>query len=1113
MFKVIAGGAGSGKSTYLINMIKSETENGKNPLVIIPDQFSFEYDRKLYLTLGAELYNMVSTISFSRLAEDIFIKFGGRSGSYADEITKTALMFNTVNKFRKNNSLQFFDRQVKTQGFVSMALDTVSDLKKTGLSPEMFREKTKDLDGTVKQKIDDLIEIYADYDESLKANGYKDNLDDISEAGFIAQQNDFFRGKTVFIEEFNTFPADEYHMLEIIMSQADDVIISMKTENPYDNEFSVFESVNKTFRRLKYISQECGQEFSLKLLDSSYSHSVPDIAYLSRNIMRNREKLFPVSDHIRIIEAKDMYEEVEWVSAQIKRLTMDFGYKYNEIAVLSRRLEDYASVIEASFERFSIPYFLDMKKSVMHTSVMLLFTGALELISKKTPDTETVLRYAKTQLLGIPYEKISLLENFCYKWGVKGEMWLEPFSVKRNNEAENETSETFEAEELRKKIMTPIINLRARSLDSTGKEICKAVWNYLEEAEISRNISGISEDFRENGNETASREMRQLWDSLIDMLDALSEALSDTPVSIRDFRELVLTILKNNTYAMPPQTLDAVILSSSERAKLNTPKVTFILGANEGYFPFSSVSTGFFTDNDKMLISRMGIDLSKDSTAILFDERFTVYTTVSSPKELLYISYALSDTSGSVMFPSYLIPQIKKMFSNNIFIRAAKASETFWSSTKRSAYYNYVRNFNSDTPEHSAIREALKDDPYYSSKLEYLHSVQHNPKFRIYDTGIIRRMFSTHLRISATKVESYSKCPFGFFCENGLKIRPRTKYELNHLSNGNIVHYCMEKLIGNYSDNPKEFISRSKQDLKAEINGYLDTYKAEELGGDFGKTKRFEKAYERISDDITELAMHIQNEFSQSGFVPAEFELEIDEKSGAGKPMRLKTKDGIEVIITGKIDRVDTYSHDGQTFVRIIDYKTGKQEFSLTNLIYGINMQMLIYLFSITDKFGKYDFAKPAGVLYMPASALQCENEGNKTVEETKNKHYRMKGLVLEDRDVITAMESNALGIYIPITFNKPDKNGISKLSSRSEGSVLNACQFEKLNKLIKKTVTDIAERLYNGDISANPLNPEDTCRYCVYNEVCGNVPARQSRKTVKQDIKEFKKMLDEQED
>ena len=81
MFKVIAGGAGSGKSTYLINMIKSETENGKSPLVIIPDQFSFEYDRKLYLTLGAELYNMVSTISFSRLAEDIFIKFGGRSGS------------------------------------------------------------------------------------------------------------------------------------------------------------------------------------------------------------------------------------------------------------------------------------------------------------------------------------------------------------------------------------------------------------------------------------------------------------------------------------------------------------------------------------------------------------------------------------------------------------------------------------------------------------------------------------------------------------------------------------------------------------------------------------------------------------------------------------------------------------------------------------------------------------------------------------------------------------------------------------------------------------------------------------------------------------------------
>ena len=41
-------------------------------------------------------------------------------------------------------------------------------------------------------------------------------------------------------------------------------------------------------------------------------------------------------------------------------------------------------------------------------------------------------------------------------------------------------------------------------------------------------------------------------------------------------------MLKNETYSMPPQRLDAVTVASAEIARLNSPKVTFVVGVNDG---------------------------------------------------------------------------------------------------------------------------------------------------------------------------------------------------------------------------------------------------------------------------------------------------------------------------------------------------------------------------------------------------------------------------------------------------------------------------------------------------------------------------------------------------
>ncbi len=95
MLNFIVGGAGSGKSHRIIEKIAEQDEQSKQ-IIIVPDQFSFEFDKRLYKMLGAKKFNSVTVLSFTRLASEIFRIYGGKSGEYIDDVTKTALIYMAV---------------------------------------------------------------------------------------------------------------------------------------------------------------------------------------------------------------------------------------------------------------------------------------------------------------------------------------------------------------------------------------------------------------------------------------------------------------------------------------------------------------------------------------------------------------------------------------------------------------------------------------------------------------------------------------------------------------------------------------------------------------------------------------------------------------------------------------------------------------------------------------------------------------------------------------------------------------------------------------------------------------------------------------------------------
>ena len=189
---------------------------------------------------------------------------------------------------------------------------------------------------------------------------------------------------------------------------------------------------------------------------------------------------------------------------------------------------------------------------------------------------------------------------------------------------------------------------------------------------------------------------------------------------------------------------------------------------------------------------------------------------------------------------------------------------------------------------------------------------------------------------------------------------------------------------------------------------------------------------------------------------------------------------GVDVCFIGNVDRADAFEGDGEKFIRVVDYKTGDKAFSFKDIYYGKNMQMLIYLYSIAESVDK---SIPAGVLYMPSHTAKAELDRNATKEQTRShleKNYKMRGVVLDNENVVKAMEEDIGGKYIPVNVN--NDGSYSKASK-----LMTADEFSAMKKYIDKIVGEMADNLTGGKIEASPLcnGSSSPCNYCDYYSVC----------------------------
>lgn len=1083
MLQLILGRSGSGKTYTVRSTLKTLAENGAERLMlIVPEQASFENERAMLHLLGDRGARKVTVTSFSRMVDAVQRKCGGFAGRRLDDGGRSIFMSLALEQVR--DRLKVFRKNSESTELVGLLLQISAEMKMCGIQPEKLEKASHGIvQSTLRQKTEEIALILSAYD-ALVAQSYVDPLDDLTRLKDILSKHDFFAGYTVMVDAFQSFTVQEYEILEIILRQADMVSVTLCTDSLDGPEGDLFAIGRNTAKALLRLAAENGVRVkSPVILPGGARFTNPALAELEKRVYC--PGLAPWKEAcsgVMVYQAKDRYDEANFVSASISHLVREEGYRYRDFAIIIRSTEPYDGILDAALEHWEIPYFMDRPERVDAEPLMRLLLSAFRIVIYGFRSDDMFL-YLKTGLAGLTTAQISELENYTFIWNISGKKWCEEWTENPEGFSgpmnEKQAQRLKEINESRRAVVEPLQRFAKRVRNAEGIEIAAAAYQLLSEVQAAEHLRKFAEKLEQDGDPVlAERELRT-WDLLMSILDQTALVIGKTNLPCERYAELLNIIICSSRMASIPQRLDEVLVGDANRIRAEGPKVVFVVGAVQGEFPMAPGGDCVFSDRERRELIRLGLPLNDTMVGVVLQERFLAYSALTAASEKLYITYPESDGAGKALMPSTIPEETKKALPQIPVLDAEDFSLLWFACAEKPALELAAQKWNANDELSASLKEVFARRES-GSRLAAAGRAAGKQPVSFYDKTLARSFFGKDIRLSATQIETFEKCRFQYFCRYGLNVREQRPAELNALEYGSLMHYLLQRLFQELGS--EKILALSEKELHAEILGFLDDYVKNNFGDMQAKTPRFVYLVSRIADSAQIVALHIAKELSQSGFVPADFEMEIGSSVGE---LVIPLPDGGTVRIDGKIDRVDIMEKDGVKYLRILDYKTGEKEFRLSDLLYGQNMQMLIYLAALCENGKKrYGEFQPAGVLYMPANRPSLSAARGTDADKLESKYdekLRMDGLVLDVPEVISGMDSSEKGKYIPVKLKDGVPDKLDHVASPKE--------LQAILEYLKQTIAEMSLELQKGNVAALPLNGNkmDACKKCPYRPVCGH--------------------------
>jgi ATP-dependent helicase/nuclease subunit B len=1131
------GRAGSGKTTRCLEEVSERLQkapDGAPLIVLVPDQMTFETEYRLATEPELGGMTRAQVFSFSRLALNVLGQTGGVTRKRIDSVGINMMLRKIVE--HRQSELKVFQRASDQQGFYQLLEEMMTEFKRYQFSaadirllPDLFRESPgKPQNEVLADKLHDLGLIFGDLQVALEGK-YIDSEDCMRLLIEKIPLLEPLRDAEVWVDGFYSFTPQELTVLQALMKQCQRVTITLTMDRPYDDKLpddsALFYPTAVTYQKLLGIAKEVRVEVEKPyVLKEAMRFGNPSLVHLEENVGKRPPERFHGKEEVAVLQAVNRRSEVEGTAREILRLVRDEGLRFRDIAVLVRDLDIYHDLIVTIFEDHGIPIFLDQQRTMLHHPLIEFIRSSLDVIEQNWR-YEAVFRCVKTDLLfSVDAGKIERLregmdelENYVLAHGIHGKRWTDgkPWRYRRYRGLDDtegvQTNEEKKTEarlnDLREMIVAPLSRLeRDLRKARTAKDRCEALYLYLEALEVPDKIEKWRNRAEDEGRLEEAREHDQVWSAVIGLLDQMVEMVGDETVDPDVFFKMIETGLDSMRFSLVPPALDQVLVGSLDRTRSVDTKSVLILGVNDGVLPAKPAEDGMLSEDERELLAQRGVELAPGSRQRLLEEELLIYLALAGAKEQLWISYPLADEEGKSLQPSMLINRLKTIFPDLHEKLVASEPDSndnetalaFVSEPQRSLVYTLgqVRQWKKGYPIAPLWWEVYN---WFTEQSEWRHygkrlfsSLFYKNKENRLSHKTSKELYGDTIQASVSRMERFSSCPFQQFASHGLRLKEREIFRLEAPDIGQLFHAALSQIA--------DYLRKTNKNW-----GELSNAECERLAGEFVdqlipklqreillSSNRHHYIARKLKDVVGRTATVLRDHARASGFSPIGLELPFGPKAPL-PPIEFELANGTKMEIIGRIDRIDAAEGKNGLLLRVIDYKSSATTLGLTEVYYGLALQMLTYLDVVITHAQEWlgRGATPAGVLYFHVHNPMLQEQQAMAVEEIEKKwfkEYKMKGLVLADEETVRMMDATLESGYSDIIPVGVGKNGEFYKNS----SVAGIDQFSKIRNYVRGVISDIGTNLTDGmiDISPYKLKNKTPCTFCSFKPVCQFDPA-----------------------
>lgn len=1037
-------------------------------VLIVPESISHEMERLLCAHAGVTASRYAEVLPFTRLYTRLCEIIGVGTRECLDQGGRVVAMASSV---RQLHSLLKSYASVETRPeFLTGLVDAVDEFKRCCISADDLMFASKQTEGVLAQKLEELSLIYQTYD-ALCANGKRDSADQMNWLLEELEDSTYAQEHTFYIDGFPDFTTQHMAIIEHLICNSRDLYISFNT-NALDSDNAAFEKAGETAGNIIRFAKRNGIPYQIVKLDERNDRlkTVRKLLFQG-NISETPE----CTDVLFAQQFKSEYEECLAAAHCIQELVYS-GCRYRDISVVCSDMLVYQHVLQLVFERCKIPLYLSGTENILDKPVIVTVLAALE-AALNGFEQRDVLRYAKSMLSPLDTDETDILENYVILWNIHGRRWFDDWTFHPDGLDATWTASSQalldNLNQTRRKLIEPL-----RKLHNGFQSACKmseqitALYSFFEDIRLADRLQALADDFNHSGDLRDGQIMNQLWEILLNAMEQMYDVLGNTNWDQDTFTRLFYLLLTQYNVGTIPTVLDSVMVGSISAMRCQQVKHLIVLGTLEGKLPGYSGTSGVLSDQERVQIRQLGVPLTGGAMEGVRAEFAEIYGVFCGATETISVFCPTGQ-------PSYLYRRLIALRGkdSNISTRytIARADKT-----EAAAYLSSI-----NAP---SVAQALSVESEY-------HSAKDKRDYKLGDISLdnIASLYGRHLSLSASQVDKLADCRFSYFLKYGLRLKERKSVSIDPAEFGTFVHAVLE----NTAKDVMKLGGFHHVDLEKTLE-ISDYYAKEYVENRFHQldSSRISYLLQRNSAELKLIVQDLWQELREAEFEPIGFEVafgnnaDLEAISLSGSYMDAKLR--------GFVDRIDLWNDGKRAYFRVVDYKTGRKDFDYCDVFNGYGLQMLLYMFALEDIGEKLigEHAIAAGVQYFPARVPVMSANGVLTEEESalaREKNMKRKGLLLQDDRILQAMEPG----------ESPKRMCYSKKKNGSlSGDLATSSQMKLLKGYVYSLLGRLIDDISSGCVEPNPYtrgSSHNACLYCPFNAVCHSqyVEGRRNYKTM----------------